>query len=102
MQSVKRAPRPFQPYRDNLGANLLFPKVALATNEVVFGICESPRQAQCDNRMLPQRGIKPEPAKRHYTAKRMIDRCFACAHSIIFARLQAGQLLLPNCFLVLK
>jgi hypothetical protein len=82
---MKHALRLFQPFRDNSDVNPLFPKAVLATIGVAFGICGWPRQAQCDNRMLPQHSSKPESAKRLYTAKRMMYLLFPCADSLTFA-----------------
>ena len=98
---MKRVLLPFRPFRDNLGANLLFPKAAPATSEVVFGICEWPRQAQCDNRMLPQCASKPESAKRLYTAKRMIRLLTSLPWFLNLPRHWRGRdkNLLPNCCL---
>jgi len=81
---MKRVPRLFRPSRDNSDVSSPFPKGALAINEVVFGACGLPRQAQRDNRMLPQHSSKSESAKRLYTAKRMIYLLFYCANSLTF------------------
>lgn len=101
---MKRVPPLSQPCRDNSDANPPFPKVALATNGVVFDICGWPRQARRDNRMLPQYGIKPESAKRLYTAKRMKHQLTRLPRFRNLPRHRRGRYknLLPICCLFLS